>query len=84
MNKDNFHGPVNIGNDGEFTIKELAELVIKLTGSKSKIIYKPLPSDDPTKRRPDLTLAKKELNYEPTVKLKEGLERTIKYFEGLL
>ena len=84
MNKDGFHGPVNVGNDGEFTIKELAELVIKFTNSSSKIIYKPLPSDDPVKRRPDLTLAKKELNYKPTIKLEDGLKKTIEYFESAL
>ena len=84
MNKENFHGPVNVGNDGEFTIKELAEQIIKLTNSNSKIIYKPLPSDDPVKRRPDLTLARKELNYEPTIKLESGLMKTIKYFESTL
>lgn len=84
MNKDNFYKPVNVGNDGEFTIKELAEKVIKLTNSNSKIIYKPLPSDDPIKRRPDLTLARKELNYEPTVKLEDGLKKTINYFESVL
>ena len=84
MNKDGFHGPVNVGNDGEFTIKELAELVIKFTNSSSKIVYKPLPSDDPVKRRPDLTLAKKELNYKPTIKLEDGLKKTIEYFESTL
>lgn len=84
MNKENFHGPINVGNDGEFTIKELAEQIIKLTNSNSKIIYKPLPSDDPVKRRPDLTLARKELNYEPTIKLESGLMKTIKYFESTL
>ena len=83
MEKDNYFEPVNIGNDGEFTIKELAEQVIELTGSKSKIIYKDLPSDDPTKRRPDLTRARKELGYEPTVKLRDGLIKTIQYFESI-
>lgn len=84
MNKEGFHGPVNVGNDGEFTIKELAEKIIELTNSTSKIIYKPLPSDDPIKRRPDLTLAKKELDYEPTINLEEGLRKTISYFESVL
>ena len=83
MAKDNYFEPVNVGNDGEFTIKELAEQVIELTGSKSKIIYKDLPSDDPTKRRPDLTRARKELGYEPTVKLRDGLIKTIEYFESI-
>lgn len=80
MNKDGFIGPVNVGNDGEYTIKELAEMIIDLTNSNSKIIYKPLPSDDPCKRRPDLTLARKELGYEPAVHVKDGLMKTIEYF----
>ena len=80
MNKDGFIGPVNVGNDKEFTILQLAEMIIELTNSNSKIVYKPLPSDDPVKRRPDLTLARKELNYEPTVQVKEGLQKTIEYF----
>ncbi len=82
MNKENYYLPVNLGNDGEFTIKELAEKVIKLTNSKSKIAYKPLPSDDPVKRKPDLTRARQELNYEPKISLQEGLEKTIEYFMG--
>jgi len=80
MNKDDFIGPVNIGNPGEFTIKELAEQVISLTGSKSGIVYKPLPSDDPKQRCPDISLAKKNLGWEPTIKLAEGLKKTIEYF----
>ncbi len=80
MNKDNYFEPVNIGNDGEFTIKELAELVIELTNSNSKIVYKELPSDDPVKRKPDLTRARTVLGYEPTVKLRDGLQKTIEYF----
>lgn len=84
MNKENFTGPVNIGNDGEYTIKELAEMIIELTNSNSKICYKPLPSDDPCKRRPDLTLARKELGYEPKVHVKDGLQKTIEYFAKLL
>ena len=80
MNKDGFIGPVNVGNDKEFTILQFAEMIIELTNSNSKIVYKPLPSDDPVKRRPDLTLARKELNYEPTVQVKEGLQKTIEYF----
>jgi UDP-glucuronate decarboxylase len=79
-----FTGPVNIGNPGEFTIKELAEKVIALTGSASKLIYKPLPEDDPLQRKPDITLARKELGWEPTVMLDEGLQRTIAYFRSLL
>jgi UDP-glucuronate decarboxylase len=82
MNQDSFSGPVNLGNSDEFTVKELAELVIKLTKSKSKIIYNPLPQDDPARRRPDLTLAKEKLGYKFTVPLVEGLKRTIKYFQG--
>ena len=77
---DEFTGPVNIGNQGEFTIKELAEKVIKLTFSPSKIIYKPLPADDPIQRRPDISIAIKELNWEPKISLEEGLIKTIDYF----
>ncbi|TGM69008.1 SDR family oxidoreductase [Leptospira levettii] len=80
MNVENFVGPVNLGNDGEFTVKELAELVIKETGSKSKIIYLPLPQDDPTRRKPNLNLAKEKLNYTTTVPLVEGVKKTIEYF----
>ncbi len=80
-----FLGPVNIGNPNEFTMLELAEKVIALTGSKSKLTFMPLPSDDPTQRRPDISLAKKELNsWEPKVQLEEGLKRTITYFDDLL
>lgn len=82
--RDGFQGPVNIGNPGEFTILELAEQVIELTGSKSKIIYEPLPQDDPMQRKPDITLAKKELDWEPKIALKEGLTKTIAYFDELL
>jgi UDP-glucuronate decarboxylase len=84
MNHSEFLGPVNLGNDGEFTVKELAEMVVQMTNSKSKIIYLPLPSDDPTRRRPDLTLAKEKLNYTPTIQLKEGLAKTISYFDKYL
>jgi UDP-glucuronate decarboxylase len=79
-----FTGPVNIGNPGEFTIRELAEKVIALTGSSSSLIYRPLPEDDPLQRKPDISLARKELGWEPTVMLDEGLERTIEYFRTLL
>jgi dTDP-glucose 4,6-dehydratase len=75
-----YHEPVNIGNPGEFTMLELADLVLSLTGSKSKLRHMPLPKDDPRQRCPDITLAKKLLKWEPKVKLKEGLKRTIKYF----
>mgnify|MGYP002621215563 CR=1 FL=1 len=81
---DEFTGPVNLGNPGEFTIKELAETVINMTGTKSKLVYKPLPHDDPTQRQPDITLAKKQLGWEPKIKLKDGLTRTISYFEEFL
>lgn len=80
--KDSFTGPVNIGNPDEFTILELAKKVIELTNSKSKIIYHTLPSDDPMKRKPDIQLAKKELNWEPTIKLEEGLLKTIAFFKS--
>lgn len=79
-----FIGPVNIGNPNEFTIKELAEMVIKLTNSKSKIIYQPLPADDPMQRKPNIELAKKELGWEPKIKLREGLIHTINYFKNSL
>jgi UDP-glucuronate decarboxylase len=79
-----FTGPVNIGNPVEFTIMELANKVIEMTGSKSKIIYKPLPSDDPMQRQPDISLAKKELGWEPGISLEEGLKKTIVYFDQLL
>ncbi len=80
---DDFVGPVNLGNAGEFTIKELAELVLELTGSKSKLVPRPLPSDDPLQRRPDNTVAKKHLGWEPTVPLREGLAKTIEYFQSI-
>jgi len=79
---DDFVGPVNIGNPNEFTIKQLAELVIKLTDSKSKIIYMPLPEDDPMQRQPDITLAKSKLGWEPNIQLEKGLKHTIDYFKN--
>ncbi len=84
MEVDDFIGPVNIGNPDEFTILELAEKVIELTGSRSKIVHKPLPADDPTQRKPDITLAKQKLGWQPKVKLEEGLKQTIAYFDSLL
>lgn len=81
---DSFTGPVNIGNPNEFTIRQLAELVIELTNSKSKIIQLPLPSDDPTQRQPNIDLARKELNWEPKIQLREGLGRTIDFFASTL
>ena len=81
---DDFLGPVNIGNPGEFTMLELAEKVIAMTGSKSKIVFRPLPSDDPKMRRPDISLAKEKLDWEPKVKLDEGLAKMIEYFKSTL
>ena len=78
-----FIGPVNIGNPGEFTIKQLAELTIELTGSKSRLVYKDLPADDPKQRRPDITLAKQKLGWEPTIPLEQGLKTTIDWFRGI-
>jgi UDP-glucuronate decarboxylase len=75
-------GPLNLGNPGEFTMLQLAELTLKLVGGKSKIVHKPLPADDPKQRRPDITLAKKILKWRPKVRLEDGLERTIAYFRG--
>ena len=82
--RDGFTGPVNLGNPGEFTMLELANKVIELTNSKSKIVYKPLPQDDPTQRKPIIDLAKKELDWEPTIMLEEGLKKTIDYFDSVL
>jgi UDP-glucuronate decarboxylase len=77
-------GPINLGNPGEFTIKQLAETVIELTGSKSKIEYRPLPQDDPRQRQPDIAKAKAVLDWAPTIQLEEGVGRTIAYFDALL
>lgn len=77
-------GPINIGNPGEFTILQLAELVLELTGSRSGIVRRPLPQDDPLQRRPDITLAREELDWQPTIALRQGLERTIAYFSSLI
>jgi UDP-glucuronate decarboxylase len=81
---DDFTGPVNLGNPGEFTILELAQEVIDLTGSKSRIEFRPLPSDDPMQRKPDITLARKVMDWEPRVPLREGLVKTVEYFEQYL
>lgn len=81
---DQFTGPVNIGNPGEFTMLELAEKVIRLTETKSKIVFQPLPADDPMQRRPDITLAKEALGWEPKINLDEGLKRTIEYFRSIV
>ena len=79
---DDFTGPVNIGNPREFTILQLAELVLKMTGSRSKLVFKSLPSDDPRQRQPNISMAKEVLGWSPTTELERGLERTIKYFKG--
>jgi len=81
---DDVTGPINIGNPGEFTMLELAENVIDLTNSNSKLVFEDLPADDPKQRKPDITLAKEKLGWEPTVPLREGLAKTIEYFDGLL
>ncbi len=77
-------GPVNIGNPGEFTVRELADIVLELTGSTSDIVFEPLPVDDPTQRQPDLTLARSALGWEPTIPLRDGLARTIPAFKERL
>ena len=81
---DDFTGPINTGSPLEFSIKELAEKVIKLTDSKSKLVYEKLPEDDPIQRQPDISLAKAKLGWEPKIHLEEGLIKTIHYFENLL
>jgi UDP-glucuronate decarboxylase len=80
---DDFTGPVNVGNPGEFTVKQLAEKIISLTGSKSRLVYLPLPQDDPIQRQPNIQLAKEKLGWKPVVSLEEGLEKTIAYFKQL-
>jgi UDP-glucuronate decarboxylase len=84
MNTEDFTGPVNIGNPNEFTIRELADLVVCLTGSRSEIVHRPLPQDDPIQRQPDISLAREKLGWEPRVPLRDGLAPTIEYFERLL
>jgi UDP-glucuronate decarboxylase len=84
MEHPNFIGPVNVGNPGEFTIRELAEQVIEMTGSKSKLVNNPLPSDDPKQRKPDITLARQHLGWEPKIALRDGLVKTIAYFDKVL
>ena len=81
---DCFQGPVNLGNDAEFTVKELAEKVIDITGSKSRLVFMPLPQDDPKIRRPDLSLANDKLDYQPQTPLELGLKKTIAYFDKAL
>ena len=82
--EDGFIGPVNLGNPNEFSIKELAEKVIEMTGTRSKIVYHPLPADDPKQRQPDIALAQSQLAWQPTISLDQGLEKTIAYFDNLL
>jgi UDP-glucuronate decarboxylase len=82
--RDGFTGPVNIGNPTEFTMIELANLVIQLTNSKSKLSFRPLPQDDPLQRRPTIELAQKELGWNPKIQLVEGLTNTIKYFDSII
>ena len=84
MESEDFIGPVNLGNPGEFTILELAREVIDLTGSKSQIVFKPLPSDDPMQRKPDITLARKAMGWEPKIPLRQGLVKTVEYFRRCL
>jgi UDP-glucuronate decarboxylase len=84
MESEDFTGPVNLGNPGEFTILELASRVITMVGSKSKVVFMPLPEDDPRQRKPDISLAKSKLNWEPQVTLEDGLRETIAYFRGIL
>ena len=82
---DDFSGPVNIGNPGEFSMLELAHEVLRLTGSRSKIVFAPLPQDDPKQRKPDISLAYEKLGgWQPTIRLEEGLKKTIAYFDELL
>jgi UDP-glucuronate decarboxylase len=83
MGKDGFAGPVNLGNPNEFTMLDLAETIIRLTASRSKLEFKPLPQDDPMQRQPDISLAQNEFGWTPRVQLQEGLQRTIEYFRGL-
>ncbi len=84
MSVKNFVGPVNLGNPGEFTVKTLAQKIIQYTGSRSKIIYRPLPADDPRQRRPDISLAQKQLTWQPKVELEQGLKKTIEYFRKVI
>jgi len=81
---DDLTGPANLGNPDEFSILELAEKIIELISSKSEIIFKSLPQDDPLQRKPDISLARKKLDWEPTIKLEDGLKRTIEYFKGIV
>jgi UDP-glucuronate decarboxylase len=82
--EDAFLGPVNLGNPGEVSVRALAERVIEMTGSRSQLVFKPLPADDPKQRQPDITLARQKLNWAPTVELRDGLQRTIDYFRSII
>ena len=84
MDQDEFPGPVNLGNPAEFSIRDLATMVLELSGSSSEIVFRPLPQDDPVRRKPDITLARETLGWEPTVPVREGLARTIEYFRRVL
>lgn len=84
MVQDTEIGPVNLGNPNEFTVRELAETILRLTGSKSELVFRPLPADDPTQRQPDITKARAVLNWEPKVQLEDGLKETIAYFKMVL
>ena len=79
-----FTGPLNLGNPDEYAIQQLAEIILELTNSKSKLVYKDLPSDDPKRRRPDITLAKKKLSWEPKTSFNDGIQQTISYFNNLI
>jgi UDP-glucuronate decarboxylase len=81
---DGLTGPVNLGNPDEFSILELAGRVVELVGSKSAVVYKPLPQDDPIQRKPDITIARERLKWEPKIRLEEGIRKTIAYFQGLI
>ena len=84
MAAEDFHGPVNLGNPGEFTILELAEKVIEIIGASSKTVFRPLPQDDPVQRKPDIRLAHENLGWQPVIPLEQGLEKTIAYFRSIL
>jgi len=81
---DDVTGPINLGNPTEFTMRELAELVLELTGSGSQMVFRPLPADDPRQRQPNITRARETLGWQPTVALRDGLARTIEFFDGML
>lgn len=84
MMEQDYIGPVNLGNPHEMTIAEIAELIVRLTGSSSKLVFRPLPKDDPVKRKPDITLAREKLGWQPKVALEDGLKKTIAYFQTVI